>query len=72
MLDIKYIIENSEKIKQLLLRRGENYSNQIDKLIELYLKRKKLIKEKEDLAAEINKKSKEYYKLIQEGQENNK
>lgn len=65
MLDIKYIIENSEKIKQLLLRRGENYSNQIDKLVELYLKRKKLIKEKEDLASEINKKSKEYYKLIQ-------
>lgn len=72
MLDIKYIIENSEKIKQLLLRRGENYSNQIDKLVELYLKRKKLIKEKEDLASEINKKSKEYYKLIQEEQENNK
>ncbi|HJM82678.1 MAG TPA: serine--tRNA ligase [Nitrospinota bacterium] len=52
MLDIRYIRENTDKVKASLLRRGGDYG--IDKLTELDKKRLGLVKKGEDLKRQKN------------------
>ena len=43
MLDIKYLVENKEKVKEALSHRNGNFENYIDSAIENELKRKQII-----------------------------
>ena len=52
MLDINLIINHSSDIKNKLLSRG--YELSLNKLEDLYFRRKDIIKKKEDLAANKN------------------
>ncbi len=70
MLDIKYIYNNREEIKENLKKRNqEDLITDIDKVIELYDKRAPLIREIEDKRNFVNKKSKEIGKLKSSGQD---
>ena len=53
MLDINIIINNSDDIKNKLLKRG--YKLNIDAIKNIYIDRKNLIKIKENIAADKNK-----------------
>ena len=57
MLDIKFIRENPEKVKEGLKKRGANID--IDQLLELDKKRRDAIQAVEDIAAKKNKSSKD-------------
>lgn len=65
MLDIKRIVENKEKIHDLLLKKG--YDADFDTIIDLDTKRKKIVAEVEVYKAERNKVSAEIPKLKKEG-----
>lgn len=56
MLDINYILENKEEVKELLSRK--NYEADIDKLCEQILEKRKIQRETEQNKAEQNKLSK--------------
>lgn len=63
MLDIKFIRENLNVIKKKLSSRNEKYSDLIDNLINIDLKRRESIKEIENLKSILNNKSKEIITL---------
>ena len=54
MLDIKLIKDNPELFKKRLSRRNKDYSNEIDRLVELDAKRRALIADTEAKKAEQN------------------
>jgi seryl-tRNA synthetase len=58
MLDIKFIRENPEKVKESMQARQQNPAL-VDKILDLDEKRRKIVGEVEDLRAERNKLSKE-------------
>ena len=58
MLDIKYIIENKEEVKQALLKRMSEKDLDLDKIIALDNERRELINSTETLKAEKNQHSK--------------
>ncbi len=58
MLDIKRIRENTDEVKNLLKGRGKDYGNEIDRLLEIDEKRRKLASENDNLKAQQNKNSK--------------
>ncbi len=67
MLDIKFIRENPEFVKQRLSTRGEEYP--IDEILELDSKRRSFIKEVEDLRHQRKELSEKIGKLKREGKE---
>ena len=66
MLDIKLIKENPEKVKQALARRNKDYSAEVDRLVELDLKRRELLQKTEAMKAEQNAASKALEELKEE------
>ncbi len=58
MLDIKFIRENTEKVKERLALRGKSYDEEVAEAIRLDDRRKEIILEVEGLKAEQNKVSK--------------
>jgi len=60
MLEIRYIRENKQEVIDRLLIRGRDYTAEIDRVIELDAKRKKLQKELDDLRHERKVLSKSY------------
>ena len=69
MLDIKQIKENPEFYKERLALRGKNYSEEIDKLLELDSQRRSLIADTEAKKATQNKISKTIPQLKKEGKD---
>ncbi len=67
MLDIKLIIEQPEKIKELLARKNKDFDPEI--IIKLYSERKELLKIVEDNKATQNKLSSQVPSLKKEGKE---
>ena len=67
MLDIKLIKENPEYVKERLLTRQKDFSEEIDKLLELDEKRRALISDTEAQKARQNAVSKEIPKIKKEG-----
>jgi len=67
MLDIKLIREDSDYIKKSLLKKGTDYSAQIDKILQLDTKRRTLIAETETNKAEQNKLSKQIPQMKKDG-----
>lgn len=65
MLDINYILENKEEVKELLSRK--NYEADIDKLCEQILEKRKIQRETEQNKAEQNKLSKSVPEVKKEG-----
>ena len=65
MLDINYIIENKEKVKELLKRK--NYEANIDSLCEHILEKRKILREVEQNKSEQNKLSKSVPQVKKEG-----
>ena len=65
MLDINYIIENKEKVKELLKRK--NYEVDIDTLCDQILEKRKIQREVEQNKAEQNKLSKSVPQVKKEG-----
>ena len=70
MLDIKFIKDNAEYVKKRLNERMEkNYDEDIDNVLNLYIKRNELIYNAEQLKAKQNQVSKEIPKLKKEGKD---
>jgi seryl-tRNA synthetase len=69
MLDIKQIKENPQSFKERLATRGKDFSEEIDKLVELDEKRRALIADTEAKKAEQNKISKTIPQLKKEGKD---
>ena len=69
MLDIKFIKENAEYVKQRLLTRNKDYSADIDRILEADISRRALISDTEQLRAKQNSVSKEIPKLKKEGKD---
>lgn len=69
MLDIKYIKDNAELVKERLLTRQKDFSAEIDQLVDLYSERNALIAETEGKKAEQNKTSKMIPRLKKEGKD---
>ncbi len=69
MLDIKYIKENADYVKQRLLDKGRDCRAEIDQILELDAQRRALIGETESLKAEQNKVSKSIPALKKAGQD---
>lgn len=69
MLDIKFIKENPEYVKQRLLTRNKDYSAEIDRILEADVSRRALISDTEQLRAKQNSVSKEIPKLKKEGKD---
>jgi len=67
MVDIKLIRETPSQIKQSILKKGVDYSTEIDRIIELDTQRRTLISESETDKAEQNKTSKQIPQLKKEG-----
>jgi len=67
MLDIKFIRENTKKVKKGLKDRGEKIS--LDEILDLEEERRKTLLEVEDLKHKRNKTSEEIGKLRREGKE---
>lgn len=65
MLDVKFVCENIELVKEALSKRSGKYP--IDKVAELAAARKEIIKEVENLKAQKNKVSQEIATLKREG-----
>ena len=59
MLDIRFIRENTAKVKERLALRGTNYDDAVDQALALDDKRKEIIGEVEGLKAQQNKVSKQ-------------
>ena len=59
MLDIKVIRENPEEIKRKLARRGKNYNDTIDQILNIDEKRREITAKAENMKAEQNKVTKE-------------
>ncbi len=69
MLDIRRIRENPQEVKDGLLRRGKDYSADIDRLLNLDEKRRELVAATDALKAQQNKCSKEIPALKKQGQD---
>ena len=69
MLDIKYIRENTESVKQRLATRGTDYSALVDKAVALDAARRALIADNEEQKARQNAKNKEIPALKKAGQD---
>ncbi len=69
MLDIKFIKENKEFVKERLLSRGKDYSEEIEKLMDLDEKRRALIADTESEKARQNAVSKQIPLLKKEGKD---
>jgi seryl-tRNA synthetase len=69
MLDIRYIEENVELVKDITKKKG--YDVDIDGLIEKVHKRRESVHILDNLRAERNKKSKEVNKLVKDGKDAN-
>ena len=67
MLDVKFIRENTEKVKTRLAMRGKSYDEEIDSILALDQKRRDLIGRVESMKAEQNKVSKEIPKRKKAG-----
>lgn len=67
MLDIKYIRENTDKVKARLLLRGGGFSESLEKLVELDGRRRTTLQESETLKSKKRSLSAEVGKLKQEG-----
>ncbi len=68
MLDIKYILENEQKVKNALSSRGVN-KEAIDLVINLYNERRKTLSVLEDLRHFMNEESKAIGRLVLEGKD---
>ena len=66
MLDIKYLLENQDKVKQALLNRNGNFEQYIDCAVQNELERKKIIAQVEVLKAKRNTESDNIAKLKKE------
>ncbi len=69
MLDIRFIRENTEKVKQRLAMRGTNYDDAVNEAIALDDKRKAIIGEVEGLKAQQNKVSKQIPQMKKAGED---
>lgn len=69
MIDIKKIKENPEEIKRLLLAKEYDANEEIDKILELDIKRRELIGSTEALKAEQNKVSKQIPQMKKAGED---
>ena len=69
MLDIKFIKENKEFVKERLLTRGKDYSEEIEKLMSLDEERRALIADTESEKARQNAVSKQIPLLKKEGKD---
>ena len=69
MLDIKYIKENTEYVKQRLIDKGRDCNAEIDEILALDTKRRELIASTESMKAEQNKVSKSIPALKKAGQD---
>ena len=67
MIDIKLIRETPDYIKQSLLKRGSDYSADIDRIVELDKKRRAIIASNENDKAEQNKVSKQIPEIKKAG-----
>ncbi|MEW6087309.1 MAG: serine--tRNA ligase [bacterium] len=67
MLDVKFIRENLDKVKEALAKRGDTTS--LDRFLEADKERRSLLKEAENLKQELNKVSKEIGRLKAEGKD---
>ena len=67
MIDIKLIRETPDAIKKSLLKKGVDYSADIDRIIELDTQRRALISESETDKAEQNKASKQIPQIKKDG-----
>jgi len=67
MIDIKLIRETPGLIKQNLLKKGVDYSVQIDRILQLDVKRRTIITESESNKAEQNKVSKQIPQMKKDG-----
>mgnify|MGYP000194444269 CR=1 FL=1 len=61
MLDIKFIRQNPEKVKEGCKKKGADID--VDKLLEIDKKRREILKKVEEIRAQKNKASKEIVKL---------
>lgn len=69
MLDIRFVRENTEKVKQRLNMRGSSYDTLVDEAISLDDKRKAIIGEVEVLKAKQNKVSKQIPQMKKAGED---
>ena len=69
MLDIKFIRENVEFVKERLATRGTDYSELVDRAVELDSARRSLISDTEEQKARQNAKNKEIAALKKAGEE---
>lgn len=69
MLDIKFIRENLDSVKLKLARRGQVYENNLEKLVELDVRRRNCLQESESLKNKKKTISAEVGKLKQLGKE---
>lgn len=69
MLDIKFIKENKDYVKERLLTRGKDYSEEIDKTLALDEERRALIADTEEKKARQNAVSKQIPLLKKEGKD---
>ncbi len=67
MLDLRFIKENTEYVKERLATRGKDYSEDIDKILALDTERRALITETEQLKAKQNAISKQVPLMKKEG-----
>ncbi|MCL2223281.1 MAG: serine--tRNA ligase [Oscillospiraceae bacterium] len=67
MLDIKMIRETPDYVKQGILKKGTDYSESIDRILELDSRRRALIAETETNKAEQNKASKQIPQIKKDG-----
>ena len=67
MLDLKVIKENTQHVKERLAARGKDYSQDIDKVLELDTMRRSLIAETEQLKAKQNAITKQVPIMKKEG-----
>lgn len=69
MLDIKVLKENPERVKASLARRNKDYSNEINRILELDKERRDLIGQTESLKAEQNTVSKKIPTMKKTGED---
>lgn len=67
MLDIKYVRDHTEEVKKRLARRGDEFSDQLKRLVELDGERRKMLHESETLKNRKKTLSAEVGKLKQQG-----
>ena len=67
MLDIKFIRTNPELVKQAVRNRNGNLDAEIDRLVEIDIKRRELTAKTESLKAEQNAASKKIPQIKKEG-----